>query len=157
MVDLLKESHIRLFSSKKMEQENKRGELLSFIDRYRLMREGDLVFYIRMREIQSTCQKLELSGKIRVLLRELPLACEERHRLITYAKSIFTSVDKSASNKFRCVDCGRRNPVVVVPDKTQMKYRILEKNFNVLTLCKTVKVTLYLSNTFICKLTSWIK
>ena len=89
MVDLLKESHIRLFSSKKMKQENKRGELLSFIDRYRLVREGDLVFYIRMsmKEIQSTCQKLELSGKIRVVLRELPIACEERHRLITYAKS----------------------------------------------------------------------
>ena len=40
-----------------------------------------------MEEVQSTCQKLELSGKIRVLLRELPLTCEERHRLMTYAKS----------------------------------------------------------------------
>ena len=39
-----------------------------------------------MEEVQSTCQKLELSGKIRVLLRELPLTCEERHRLIMYAK-----------------------------------------------------------------------
>ena len=89
MVDLLKESHIPLFSSKKMEQEKKRSELLTFIDKYRLVREDDLVFYIRtsMEEVQSTCQKLELNVKIRVLLRELPLTCEERHRLITYAKS----------------------------------------------------------------------
>ena len=89
MVDLLKESHIPLFSSKRMEQEEKRSELLSFIDKYRLVREDDLVFYIRMsmEEVHSTCQKLELSGKIRVLLRELPLTCEERHRLITYVKS----------------------------------------------------------------------
>ena len=89
MVNLLKESHRPLFSSKKMEQEKKKSELLSFIDKYRLVREDDLVFYIRTstEEVQSTCQKLELSGKIRVLLRELPLTCEERHRLITYAKS----------------------------------------------------------------------
>ena len=81
MVDLLKESRIPLFSLKKMEQEKKKSELLSYIDKYRLVREDDLVFYIR------TSQKLELSGKIRVLLRELPLTCKERHRLITYAKS----------------------------------------------------------------------
>ena len=89
MVDLLKESHIPLFSLKKMEQEKKKSELLSYIDKYRLVREDDLVFYIRtsMEEVQSTCEKLELSGKIRVLLRELPLTCKERHRLITYAKS----------------------------------------------------------------------
>ena len=89
MVDLLKESHIPLFSSKKIEQEKKKSELLSYIDKYRLVREDDLVFYIRtsMEEVQSTCQKLELSGKIRVLLRELPLTCKERHRLIMYAKS----------------------------------------------------------------------
>ena len=89
MVDLLKESHIPLFSSKKMEEEKKKCELLSFIDKYRLVREDDLVFYTRtsMEEVQSTGQKLELSGKIRALLRELPLTCEERHRLITYAKS----------------------------------------------------------------------
>ena len=69
MVDLLKESHIPLLSSKKMEQEKKKSELLSFIDKYRLMREDDLVFCIRtnMDEVQSTCQKLKLSGKIRVL------------------------------------------------------------------------------------------
>ena len=67
-----------------MEQEKEKGELLSSIDKYRLLRENDLVFYVRtsMEEVQSTCQKLELSGKIRVLLRELPLTCEERHRLI---------------------------------------------------------------------------
>ena len=76
-----------------MEQEKKKSELLSFIDKYRLVRENDLVFYIRtsMEEVQSTSQKLELSGKIRVLLRELPLTCEERHnRLITYEKSFLT-------------------------------------------------------------------
>ena len=91
MVDLLKESHIPLFSLKKMEQEKKKSELLSYIDKYRLVRD-DLVFYIRtsMEEVQSTCQKLELSGKIRVLLRELPLTCKERHRLITYAKSFLS-------------------------------------------------------------------
>ena len=89
MVDLLKESHIPLFSLKQMEQEKKKGELLSFIDKYRLLREDDLVFYIHtsMEEVQSMCQKLELSGKLRVLLRELPLTFEKRHRLITYAKS----------------------------------------------------------------------
>ena len=60
MVDLLKESHSRLFSSKKMEQEKKNSELLSFIDEYRLMREDDFVFYIRtsMEEVQTACQKL---------------------------------------------------------------------------------------------------
>ena len=88
MVSLLKESHRPLFSSKKMEQEKKKSELLSFLDKYRLVREGDLVFYIRMtmEEVQSMCQKLELSGKIRVSLRELPLTYEGRHRLIMYAK-----------------------------------------------------------------------
>ena len=71
MVDLLKESHIYLFSLKKMEEEKKKSELLSFIDKYRLVREDYLVFYIRtsMEEVQSMCQKLELSGKIRVSLR----------------------------------------------------------------------------------------
>ena len=87
MVDLLKESHIPLFSTKKMEKE--KSELLSYTNKYRLVREDDLVFYIHMsmEEVQSTCQKMELSGKIRVLLRELPLTCKERHRLIMYAKS----------------------------------------------------------------------
>ena len=94
MVDLLKESHIRLFSLKKTEQEKKKSELLTCIDKYRLVREDDLVFYIRTstEEVQSMCQKLELNGKIRALLRELPLTCEERHRLITYAKSFYLSL-----------------------------------------------------------------
>ena len=89
MVDSLKESHIPLFSSKKIKQEKKKSELLSYTDKYGFVREDDLVFYIRtsIEEVQSTCQKLELSGKIRVLLRELPLTCEKRHRLITYVKS----------------------------------------------------------------------
>ena len=75
-----------------MEQEKKKSELLSYIDKYRLVKEDDLVFYIRtnMEEVQSSCQKLELSGKIRILLRELSLTCKERHRLITYAKSFLS-------------------------------------------------------------------
>ena len=54
MVNLLKQSH----RPKKMEQEKKKSELLSFIDKYRLVREDD--FYIRtsMEEVQSTSQKL---------------------------------------------------------------------------------------------------
>ena len=66
-----------------MEQEKKKSELLSYIDRYRLVREDDFVFYIHtsMEEVQSMCQKLELSGKIRVLLRKLPLTCKQLHRL----------------------------------------------------------------------------
>ena len=65
---------------------------MSYIDKYRLVREDDLVFYIRtsMEEVQSMCQKLELSDKIRVLLRELPLPCEELHRLIMYVKRFLT-------------------------------------------------------------------
>ena len=51
---------------------------------YRLVTEDDLVFYIHtsMEEVHSTSQYLKLSSKIRVLLRELPLTCGERHRLI---------------------------------------------------------------------------
>ena len=43
-----------------MEQKKKKSELLSYIDKYRLVREDDLVFYIRtsMEEVQSMCQKL---------------------------------------------------------------------------------------------------
>ena len=89
-----------------MEQEKEKSELLSFIDKYRLVRD-DLVFYIHtsMEEVQSTCQKLELSGKIRVLSRELPLTCEEQQTDYV-SEEFFTSVDKSTSNKFRCIDCG---------------------------------------------------
>ena len=90
MVDLLKESHIRLFSSKRMHgtRKQKLNELLSFIDKYRLARKDDLVFYIctSTEEVQNKCQKLELNGKLRVLLRELRLTCEKRHGLITYVK-----------------------------------------------------------------------
>ena len=47
------------------------------------------MFYIRMgmEEVQSTCQKVELNEKIRVLLSELPLTVNERHRLLDYTKS----------------------------------------------------------------------
>ena len=58
-----------------MEQSDKKNELLSFIQKYRLVREEDIMFYIRMsiEEVQSTSQIVELSEKIRVLLCELPL------------------------------------------------------------------------------------
>ena len=60
MVNLLKESHRPLFLSKKMEQEKTKSELLSFIDKYRLVREDDLVFYIHtsMEEVQSIVSKI---------------------------------------------------------------------------------------------------
>ena len=72
-----------------MEQKDKKGELLSLIQEYRLVREEELMFYIRMsmEEVQSTWQKVELSEKIRVLLSELPLTVKERHRLLDYTKS----------------------------------------------------------------------
>ena len=58
-----------------MDQSDKKNELLSFIQEYRLVREEDIMFYIRMsmEEVQSTSQIVVLSGKIRVLLCELPL------------------------------------------------------------------------------------
>ena len=54
------------------ERSDKKNELLSFIQKYRLVREEDIMFYIRMsiEEVQSTSQIVELSGKIRVLLCE---------------------------------------------------------------------------------------
>ena len=69
-----------------MEQSDKKNELLSFIQKYRPVREEDIMFYIRMsmEEVQSTSQLVELSGKIRVLLCELPLTVKERHRLLNY-------------------------------------------------------------------------
>ena len=89
MVDLLKEEYSCSCSSKKMEPEKKKSELLNLIDEYRLVREDDLVLYIRtsMEQVQRTCQKVELSGKISELLRELPLSCKERQRLMSYTKS----------------------------------------------------------------------
>ena len=58
-----------------MERSDKENELLSFVQKYRLVREEDIMFFIRMsmEEVQSTSQIVELSGKIRVLLCELPL------------------------------------------------------------------------------------
>ena len=72
-----------------MDQNDKKSELLSLIQEYRLVREEELMFYIRMsmEEVQSMCQKVELSEKIRVLLSELPLTVTERHRLLDYTKS----------------------------------------------------------------------
>ena len=40
-----------------------------------------------MEEVQSTCQKVELSEKIKMLLSELPLSVKERQRLLNYTKS----------------------------------------------------------------------
>ena len=90
VVNLLKENHIRLFSPKKMEQVKKKRELLSLIREYRFVREEELVFHIRksMKEVQSSCQKVELSEKIKVLLSELPLTVKERHRRLNYTKSV---------------------------------------------------------------------
>ena len=72
-----------------MEQSDKKNELLSLIQEYRLVREEDIMFYIRMsmEEVQSTSQIVEFSGKIRVLLCELPLTVKERHRFLNYTKS----------------------------------------------------------------------
>ena len=72
-----------------MEQGKKR-DLLALIDDCRLKRE-DLMFHIRMsmEEVQRTCQKVELSEKIRVLLSELPLTCKERQRLLTYRRASY--------------------------------------------------------------------
>ena len=72
-----------------MEQDKKKSELLSFIQEYRLVREEEIMFYIRMsmEEVQSTCQKVVLSEKIGVLLSEFPLTVKERRRLLDYTKS----------------------------------------------------------------------
>ena len=72
-----------------MGQEKEKRELLSLIQEYRFVREEELMFHIRkcMKEVQSTCQKVELSGKIKVLLGDLPLTSKERHRLLDYTKS----------------------------------------------------------------------
>ena len=47
------------------------------------------MFHIRgsMEEVHSTCQKVELSEKIKVLLSELPLSVKEGHSLLTYTNS----------------------------------------------------------------------
>ena len=49
-----------------MEQDKKR-DLIALIDYYRLVRE-DIVMFGILKAYMSTCQKLELSGKIKVLL-----------------------------------------------------------------------------------------
>ena len=48
-----------------------------------------------MEEVQSTSQIVELSGKVRVLLCELPLIVKERHRLLELYKEFPTPVDES--------------------------------------------------------------
>ena len=49
-----------------------------------------------MEEVQNTCQKVELSEKIRVLLSELPLTCKERQRLFSYTEFL-TLLNRSTS------------------------------------------------------------
>ena len=80
-----------------MERDEKKNELLNFIREYRFVREEELMFHIRasMEEAHSTCQKVELSEKIKVLLSQLPLRVKERHRLIY--KKFPTLVDESTS------------------------------------------------------------
>ena len=70
-------------------RQGKKRELLSLIQEYRFVREEELIFHIRksMEAVQSTCKKVELSGKIKVLLSELPLTVNERHRFLDYTKS----------------------------------------------------------------------
>ena len=89
MVDLLEGNHKRLFSPKKMERDEKKNELLNFIREYRFVREEELMFHIRasMEEVHSTCQKVELSEKIKVLLSELLLSVKERRRLLNCTNS----------------------------------------------------------------------
>ena len=72
-----------------MEQDMKKRELLNLIQEYRFVREEELMFHIpkSMEEVQSTCQKVELSEKIKVLLSELPLLIKERHILLDHTKS----------------------------------------------------------------------
>ena len=76
-----------------MEQSDKKSELLSFHTRIQTCeRRRHYVLYSyeygrSMEEVQSTSQIVELIGKIRVLLCELPLTVKERHRLFNYTKS----------------------------------------------------------------------
>ena len=69
MADLLTEGHRPLFSSIRMEQEKKESELLSFTDKYRLVRGDDLVFYICMSMEEFHSMKLELSIIERIIER----------------------------------------------------------------------------------------
>ena len=73
-----------------MEQE-KKGDLLALIDDYRLIRKDDHMFHIQksIEDVQSTCQKVELSRNIKVLLRDLPLTSKKRHRLLDYTNSSY--------------------------------------------------------------------
>ena len=76
-----------------MEQDKKKRELLNFMRESRFVREEELMVHIpkSMEEVQSSCQKVELSEKIKVLLSELPLTVKEQHRLLNCAKSFLPS------------------------------------------------------------------
>ena len=82
MVCLLNNVTVVISPTKSMELKE-RSDLLVLIDKYRLLREDGLMFYIRsrMEKVKSTCAKVKLTKEIDVLLRELPLKYDEHQRL----------------------------------------------------------------------------
>ena len=77
------------------------SELLTFIDKNRIVREDDIKIFIKltMSKVDSVFQKILLEEKIGRLLRELPLREIERQRLMLYTESLlptwFTMLQKS--------------------------------------------------------------
>ena len=106
-----------------MEQSDKKNELLSFIQEYRLVREEDIMFDIRisMEEVQSTSQIVELSEKIRVLLCELQLTVKERHRLLNYTKSFLPLWMRVLQCSIEVSDYGGRIPVGILFYETKIE------------------------------------
>ena len=66
------------------------SELLTFIDKNRIVREDDIKIFIKltMSKVDSVFQKILLEEKIGRLLRELPLREIERQRLMLYTESL---------------------------------------------------------------------
>ena len=77
------------------------SELLTFIDKNRIVREDDIKIFIKltMSKVDSVFQKILIEEKIGCLLRELPLREIERQRLMLYTESLlptwFTILQKS--------------------------------------------------------------
>ena len=77
------------------------SELLTFIDKNRIVREDDIKIFIKltMSKVDSVFQKILLEEKIGRLLRELPLREIERQRLMLYTESLlptwFTILQKT--------------------------------------------------------------
>ena len=77
------------------------SELLTFIDKNRIVREDDIKIFIKltMSKVDSVFQKILLEEKIGRLLRELPLREIERQQLMLYTESLlptwFTILQKS--------------------------------------------------------------